>query len=161
MVTRYSPRYGAAAIVYLAEGFAATTARSVITSINLATSAGHPNRVFSELAAALEWLTATFPEVRPDRDGLSRLVAHVLQTMEDPAGTAGGQPVGAMRSTLLPGNSALPDPVSTLPPRRSSSSPAPRGSAPAPRGSAPAPRGSAPAPAGGDLEQGARAAGRR
>lgn len=61
MVQRYTSRYGAAAIVFEGEGFAATFVRSVVTAINLATRASHPNRVFSQVEPALMWLQDTFP----------------------------------------------------------------------------------------------------
>lgn len=64
-VRQHTDRYGAAAIVFEGQGFAATFVRSIVTAINLATKAQHPNRVFSDLEPALSWLQETFPRGTP------------------------------------------------------------------------------------------------
>ena len=52
----------AGAIVYEADGFKATIVRSVITAINLASSACFPNRIFSTTRHALDWLADELKE---------------------------------------------------------------------------------------------------
>lgn len=79
MVARFSPRYGAAAIVFSVKGFAATAARSLVTSVNLSTQATHPNRVFTDVDSALPWLREKFPAGAPDNKTL-RAVAHYLMS---------------------------------------------------------------------------------
>jgi hypothetical protein len=77
MVARFSTRYGAAAIVFSAKGFAATAARSLVTSVNLSTQSTHPNKVFTDVDSALPWLREKFPAGSPDNRTL-RAVAHYL-----------------------------------------------------------------------------------
>jgi hypothetical protein len=57
LLKRYSPRFAGAAIVYEKTGFHATALRSLITAINVASRATHPNRVFSDLREGMSWLS--------------------------------------------------------------------------------------------------------
>jgi hypothetical protein len=64
LVRRYSPRFSGAALIYEKHGFHATAIRSVVTAINIASRAQHPNRVFSDLREGVSWvsrLTAAEP----------------------------------------------------------------------------------------------------
>jgi hypothetical protein len=66
LVKRYSPRFTGAAIVYEKTGFHATALRSVVTAINFASRASHPNHVFADLREGAIWLgKLTPPEPTP------------------------------------------------------------------------------------------------
>jgi hypothetical protein len=84
MVKRFASRYAAAAIVFAGQGFAATAARSVVTSVNIATQAQHPNRVFPDLDSALPWLKERFPEGTPDAGGLRALTQMLMSAVGAP-----------------------------------------------------------------------------
>jgi hypothetical protein len=82
-VKRFSPRFTGAAIVYEKIGFHATAVRSLVTAINFASRACHPNHVFSDLREGLSWLcTVTTSEV--STAGLTHIVQH-LRTSRDTA----------------------------------------------------------------------------
>lgn len=69
VVKRYSPRFTGAAIVFEKTGFHATAVRSVVTAINFASRASHPNHVFSDLRDGVTWL-ATLTPPEPTAQGL-------------------------------------------------------------------------------------------
>jgi hypothetical protein len=80
-VKRFSPRFTGAAIVYEKTGFHATAVRSLVTAINFASRATHPNHVFSDLREGLSWLcTQTTSGV--STAGLTHIVQH-LRTSRD------------------------------------------------------------------------------
>lgn len=54
---RFSSRFSGAAVVYEKTGFQATALRSVVTAINFASRATHPNHVFGDLREAISWLS--------------------------------------------------------------------------------------------------------
>lgn len=56
-VKRFSSRFSGAAIVFEKSGFQATALRSVVTAINFASRATHPNHVFADLREAVSWLS--------------------------------------------------------------------------------------------------------
>jgi hypothetical protein len=124
MVQRFSSRYAAAAIVYTGRGFAATTARSVVTSVNLATQATHPNRVFPDLESALPWLRKQFPKSAADTFGLRAVVGSLLTSMAESG--RGESTLPARGASMLParGASMLPAQAgSTFPARVASRRP--------------------------------------
>jgi hypothetical protein len=73
LVKRYSPRFTAAAIVYEKTGFHATALRSVVTAINFASRASHPNHVFADLREGATWLGKLTPH-EPTPSGLVNIV---------------------------------------------------------------------------------------
>lgn len=76
LVKRYSSRICGAAIVFEKTGFHAVAVRSLVTAINVASRATHPNRVFSDVREAVTWvnkLTGGEPAV----GGL----AHIIQQL--------------------------------------------------------------------------------
>lgn len=73
LVKRYSPRFTGAAIVYEKTGFQATALRSVVTAINVASRATHPNHVFSDLREGTTWLGKLTPH-EPTPSGLANVV---------------------------------------------------------------------------------------
>lgn len=56
-VKRFSSRFSGAAFVFEKTGFQATALRSVITAINFASRATHPNHVFADLQEAISWIS--------------------------------------------------------------------------------------------------------
>lgn len=79
LVKRYSPRFTGAAIVFEKTGFHATAVRSIVTAINFASRASHPNHVFSELREGVTWLsTLTPPE--PTAHGLLGVIQQLRAT---------------------------------------------------------------------------------
>jgi hypothetical protein len=81
LVKRFSPRFTGAAIVYEKTGFHATAVRSVVTAINFASRASHPNHVFSDLREGLSWLCTVTPADFTTA-GLTHVVQH-LRTSRD------------------------------------------------------------------------------
>lgn len=78
LVKRYSNRISGAAIVFEKTGFHAVAVRSLVTAINVASRATHPNRVFSDVREAVSWvnkLTGGEPSVT----GL----AHIIQQLRN------------------------------------------------------------------------------
>jgi hypothetical protein len=61
VVKRFSPCFTGAAIVYEKAGFHATAIRSLVTAINFASRASHPNQVFADLRAGVSWLSKLTP----------------------------------------------------------------------------------------------------
>lgn len=61
LVKRYSPRFTGAAIIFEKPGFHATAVRSVVTAINVASRASHPNHVFADLREGVYWLSKLTP----------------------------------------------------------------------------------------------------
>jgi hypothetical protein len=55
-VKRFSSRLAGAAIVFEKPGFQATALRSVVTAINFASRATHPNQLFADLRDGISWL---------------------------------------------------------------------------------------------------------
>lgn len=76
LVRRYSPRFTGAAIIYERQGFGATAVRSLVTAINFASRATHPNHVFSDLREGVSWLCS----LAPGEPGAAGLV-HVLRRL--------------------------------------------------------------------------------
>lgn len=60
-VRRFTQCFTGAAIVFEKTGFHATAVRSVVTGINFATRATHPNQVFSDLRAGISWVASLTP----------------------------------------------------------------------------------------------------
>jgi hypothetical protein len=81
LVKRFSPRFTGAAIVYEKTGFHATAVRSVVTAINFASRASHPNQVFSDLREGMSWLCKLTPS-DVTTAGLAQIVQH-LRTSRD------------------------------------------------------------------------------
>jgi hypothetical protein len=73
LVKRYSPRFTGAAIVFEKTGFQATAVRSVVTAINLASRATHPNHVFADLREGVSWLSQMTPG-EPTAGGLLQII---------------------------------------------------------------------------------------
>lgn len=73
LVKRYSPRFTGAAIVFEKTGFHATAVRSVVTAINFASRASHPNHVFSDLREGVSWVSQLTPP-EPTGAGLLQIV---------------------------------------------------------------------------------------
>jgi hypothetical protein len=61
LIKRYSPRLTGAAIIYERTGFHATAVRSVVTAINFASRATHPNQIFADTREGLYWLSKLTP----------------------------------------------------------------------------------------------------
>ena len=76
LIRRYSPRFSGAALVYEKQGFHATAIRSVVTAINVASRAQHPNRVFSDLREGMSWV-CKLTAAEPTAAGL----VHIVQTL--------------------------------------------------------------------------------
>jgi hypothetical protein len=79
LVKRHSSRITGAAIVFEKTGFHAVAVRSLVTAINVASRATHPNRVFSDVREAVSWvnkLTGGEPSV----GGLAHIV-QLLRTL--------------------------------------------------------------------------------
>jgi hypothetical protein len=55
-VKRFSSRIAGAAIIFEKSGFQATALRSVVTAINFASRATHPNQLFADLRDGVSWL---------------------------------------------------------------------------------------------------------
>jgi hypothetical protein len=82
LVKRYSPRFTGAAIIYERTGFQATAVRSVVTAINFASRASHPNHVFADARAGLYWLSKLTPaELAPA--GLFQIVQQLRQSLQN------------------------------------------------------------------------------
>ena len=77
-VKRFSPRFTAAAIVYEKTGFHATAVRSVVTAINFASRASHPNQVFSDLREGVSWVAKVTPG-EPTTAGLTHIIRLLLK----------------------------------------------------------------------------------
>jgi hypothetical protein len=73
LVKRFSPRFTGAAIVFEKTGFHATAVRSVVTAINLASRATHPNHVFSDVREGVSWLSQITPG-EPAAGGLLQII---------------------------------------------------------------------------------------
>ncbi len=56
-VKRFSSRIAGAAVVFEKTGFQATALRSVVTAINFASRATHPNQLFADLRDGISWLS--------------------------------------------------------------------------------------------------------
>lgn len=76
VVKRFSPRFTAAAIVYEKTGFHATAVRSVVTAINFASRASHPNQVFSDLREGISWVAKQTPG-EPTTAGLMHIIGQL------------------------------------------------------------------------------------
>jgi hypothetical protein len=61
VMARFTHEICGSAIVYEGTGFKATAVRSVVTAINLASAASHPNKVFGDVSAAFGWLMPLLP----------------------------------------------------------------------------------------------------
>jgi hypothetical protein len=84
LVKRFSPRFTGAAIVFEKAGFHATAVRSVVTAINLASRATHPNHVFSDLREGVSWLTHITPG-EPAAGGLLNITQQLRQSLRQQA----------------------------------------------------------------------------
>jgi hypothetical protein len=73
LVKRFSPRFTGAAIVFEKTGFHATAVRSLVTAINLASRATHPNHVFSDMREGVGWLSQITPG-EPAAGGLLQII---------------------------------------------------------------------------------------
>jgi hypothetical protein len=81
LVKRYSPRFTGAAIVYERTGFQATALRSLITAINIASRATHPNQVFSDLREGVCWLSK-LTAAEPTPTGLVHIVQRLRLSLQ-------------------------------------------------------------------------------
>lgn len=79
-VKRFTNQITGAAIVFEKTGFHATAVRSVVTAINLASRATHPNQVFAELPLAVSWLAS----LTPGEPTAARLLQIVKQLRSTP-----------------------------------------------------------------------------
>jgi hypothetical protein len=77
IVRQYSPLFCAAAVVFEGQGFRATAVRSVVTALNIASRAQHPNRVFSRLNDGIGWVESK--TARSNRVGCETLMALVAE----------------------------------------------------------------------------------
>lgn len=82
IVKRYTSRFSGAAIVYEKTGFHGTAVRSIVTAINVASRAQHPNHVFADLREAISWLARLTPG-EPSAGRLLQLVAQLRSTLAD------------------------------------------------------------------------------
>jgi hypothetical protein len=73
LVKRFSPSFTGAAIVFEKTGFHATAVRSLVTAINLASRATHPNHVFSDMREGVAWLSQMTPG-EPAAGGLLMII---------------------------------------------------------------------------------------
>ena len=76
LVKRYSTRISGAAIVFEKTGFHATAVRSLVTAINVASRATHPNRVFSDVREAVSWVSK-LAGGEPSVAGLAHIIQHL------------------------------------------------------------------------------------
>lgn len=83
LVKRFSPRFTGAAIVYEKTGFHATAVRSVVTAINLASRATHPNHVFSDVREGVAWLSQITPG-EPAAGGLLQIIQQLRLSLNSP-----------------------------------------------------------------------------
>jgi hypothetical protein len=83
LVKRYSSRFTGAAIVFEKTGFHATAVRSVVTAINLASRATHPNHVFSDVREGVSWLTQMTPG-EPTAGGLLQIIQQLRLSLNPP-----------------------------------------------------------------------------
>jgi hypothetical protein len=61
VMERFTRAICGSAIVYEGNGFKATAVRSVVTAVNLASAASHPNKVFGDVSSAFTWLMPLLP----------------------------------------------------------------------------------------------------
>jgi hypothetical protein len=82
LVKRHSPRFTGAAIIYERTGFQATAVRSVVTAINFASRAAHPNHVFADAREGVYWLSKLTPaELAPA--GLLQIVQQLRLSLQN------------------------------------------------------------------------------
>ncbi len=80
LVARYSNCFTGAVLVYEEVGFSATVIRSVLTAVNMASRASHPNRVFSSLYEGVRWLSGCSEQAQPPT--FTELYSAVLRVRE-------------------------------------------------------------------------------
>lgn len=73
------------ATVFEGSGFRATVLRSLVTAIQLASSASHPAKVFTATRPALEWLASTQPAGALDVDHLTEAIAALRAQLKEMA----------------------------------------------------------------------------
>jgi hypothetical protein len=78
LIRRYSPRFSGAALIYEKQGFQATAIRSLVTAVNIASRAQHPNRVFSDLREGMSWVSR-LTAAEPTPAGLVQIVQTLRQ----------------------------------------------------------------------------------
>jgi hypothetical protein len=93
MVKRYSSNFTGAAIVFEKTGFHATAVRSVVTAINFASRAKHPNHVFSDLREGASWVS----RLTPGEPTASRLIKIVTSLRTRDASDPGQPPPSTSR----------------------------------------------------------------
>jgi hypothetical protein len=81
LVKRFSPRFTGAAIVFEKQGFHATAVRSLVTAINLASRATHPNHVFSDVREGVAWLCQMTPG-EPAAGGLLQIIQQLRLSLK-------------------------------------------------------------------------------
>lgn len=88
-IRRFSSRFTGAAIIFEKTGFHATAVRSLVTAINVASRATHPNHVFAELREGISWLARLTPG-EPTSSRLFQIATQLRKTTRgtDPAGVA-------------------------------------------------------------------------
>jgi hypothetical protein len=82
LIRRYSSRFSGAALIYEKQGFHATAIRSLVTAINVASRAQHPNRVFSDLREGVSWLSK-LTAAEPTPAGLVRTVQMLRDSLRN------------------------------------------------------------------------------
>jgi hypothetical protein len=82
LIRRYSPRFSGAALVYEKQGFHATAMRSLVTAVNVASRAQHPNRVFSDLREGVSWM-CKLTAAEPTPAGLVHIVQVLRQSLRN------------------------------------------------------------------------------
>lgn len=83
LIKRYSPLLTGAAIVFEKAGFQATAVRSIVTAVNLASRASHPNHVFADLRAGVSWLSQVTPG-EPGAGGLLSIMQQLRLSLTQP-----------------------------------------------------------------------------
>lgn len=81
LVKRFSPRFTGAAIVFEKTGVHATAVRSLVTAINLASRATHPNHVFSDVREGVSWLSQMTPG-EPSAGGLLQIIQQLRLSLQ-------------------------------------------------------------------------------
>lgn len=86
LIRRYTSRFSGAAIVYEKTGFHGTAVRSIVTAINVASRAEHPNRVFAAAREAIAWLARLTPG-EPTAAHLLEITTQLRSTLAEGRGT--------------------------------------------------------------------------
>jgi len=85
LARKFTRTLSGSATVFEGSGFRATTLRSLVTAIQMASSASHPAKVFAAPRPALEWLASTQPAGALDVDHLTEAVAALRAQLKQKA----------------------------------------------------------------------------